>query len=307
VKILITGASGFIGQHLVNQLITNEEYQLVLPLRNTTNNQWDHHKIKIISLQDFATASKEYWEETLKEISVVIHLAAVTSSTSNESCHNINVIGTRNLLDGIKSSKSVSRLIYLSSIKVNGETTEKNKPFTESSPTDPSDSYAISKSVAENTIKEALRGTHIDWVIIRPPLVYGPNSSGNLNLLKNIISKKIPLPFGSIKNKRSMISVESLVKLIDICIEHPNAQNQLFLASDAYSPSTKELIEHIGNQIGIKTYLIPIPAWLLLFLLTIIGKKSIASRLIHSLEIDSSKAKKELQWDAPFCPNKLTS
>ena len=228
-KILLTGYSGFVGSHLLNTL--NSYYTVSLLGRTPPKNvDFNFHQSELNELSDFS--------ESLVDVNVLIHCAA-RAHIMNDDCQDpltefrkVNTHGTLNLAKQAAAA-GVSRFIYISSIKVNGDSTEVNKPFKYNDKHNPLDPYGLSKSEAETALFELGKKTGMEIVIIRPPLVYGEGVKANFASLMNLVKKGLPLPFRWInKNNRSLVSVYNLCDLITVCIIHPKAANNVFLASD---------------------------------------------------------------------------
>ncbi|MFM9834989.1 MAG: NAD-dependent epimerase/dehydratase family protein, partial [Methylophilaceae bacterium] len=245
------------------------------------------------------------WSTSLQNVEVVIHLAARVHVMNEKALDPltefrlINVEGTVNFarqaaLAGIK------RFIYLSSIKVNGETTERGKPFSETDTPRPMDAYGISKFEAEQGLMKIMHETKMEVVMIRPPLVYGQGVKANFASLLNIISRKIPLPLGDIQNKRSFVYLGNLVSLIQLCTQHSAAANQVFLVSDGHDLSTTELLQKCAIAMCVKSRLISVPQKWIVAIATLLGKKEVAERLCGNLQVDITKANKLLGWVPPF-------
>jgi len=211
----------------------------------------------------------------------------------------VNVEGTLNLARQAAKA-GVSRFVYISSIKVNGEQTASGKPFTPDDEPAPEDSYGVSKLEAETGLHEIASETGMEVVIIRPPLVYGPGVKGNFASMIKLVDKGLPLPLGAIHNKRSLVALDNLVDLITTCIDHPAAANQVFLAGDGQDVSTTELLRGVGRAMGKPARLIPVPAGMLMFGAGLLGKKAVGQRLLGSLQVDISKARNLLGWEPPL-------
>jgi len=209
----------------------------------------------------------------------------------------VNVDSTLNLANQAAEA-GVKRFIFISSIGVNGVIN--TQPFTEDDTPNPVDFYAQSKWEAEQGLWEVQRETGMELVIIRPPLVYGPNAPGNFGSLMRWVNKSIPMPLGAIHNKRSLVAVDNLVDLIITCIDSPAAANQVFLAGDGEDLSTTELLRGVAKAAGVSSRLIPVPATVLMFVASILGKKAVAQRLLGSLQVDISKARDLLGWTPPL-------
>jgi len=207
----------------------------------------------------------------------------------------VNVDGTINLARQAAEA-GVRRFIFISSIKVNGEQTSFGRPFTAEDIPVPVDAYGISKYEAERGLLKISADTGLEVVIIRPPLVYGPGVKGNFSSMMRVVKKGFPLPLGAIKNKRSLVALDNLVDLIITCINHPAAANQVFLAGDGEDLSTTELLRGVAKAAGVSSRLIPVPASVLMFMASLVGKKEMAQRLLGSLQVDISKACDLLGW-----------
>ena len=285
VKILLTGSKGFLGSHTADCLNTNPDIRLTCSVQRL-----------------FSNAD---WAAELVGQQVVIHCAGLTNVFKNEFAdtlsefRRVNVQGTLKLCQQA-ATFGVRRFIFISSIKVNGEQTPLDRPFTATDTPAPVDAYGISKNEAEEGIRKVALETGMEIVIIRPPLVYGPNAKGNFARLLNLVNKGFLLPFGSIYNKRSLVSLDNLVDLIITCIKHPRAANQVFLAGDGQDLSTTELLRAIASATGVSSRLLPMPAFVLMFAASLLGKKAIAQRLLGSLQVDISKARNLLGWIPPL-------
>ncbi|WP_415897518.1 NAD-dependent epimerase/dehydratase family protein [Neptuniibacter sp. QD57_21] len=291
-KILVTGASGFVGSAVAAKLI--DDYQLISVVRKGASKEKIPGQVMSIN----GLENDVDFSEALADIDVVIHIAAKAHNTSVEESeyYKVNVEGTLNLARQAARC-GVKRFIFLSSIGVNGS--ENQKPFTEADEPQPSELYAESKWRAEQGLWDISEQYNLDVVIIRPPLVYGPNAPGNFGRLVRLAQKGIPLPLGNIKNQRSFIALDNLVDLIATCVEHPDASNQLFVAGDGCDVSTTDLLLGLSRAMGKSLYLIPLPANLLMFFMSAVGKEKMARQLLGSLRVDISKARSLLGWEPP--------
>lgn len=295
INILLTGASGFVGNALVTDLtrLKDSKFSVSVALRKPQYfSGYTSFHINDIS-------GKTDWSEALANQNVVIHTAARAHIMKDEMAdllaeyRKVNVDGTLNLAR--KAAKAgIKRFIFISSIGVNGNINI--CPFTEEDKPNPVEPYAQSKWEAEQGLWQIQRETGIEIVIIRPPLVYGTNAPGNFGSLIRWVDKGIPLPLGAIHNKRTLVALDNLVDLIITCIDHPSAANQVFLAGDGEDVSTTELLRAVAKAMGKPSRLIPVPAGLLMFGATVLGKKAMAQRLLGSLQIDMSKARDLLGW-----------
>lgn len=296
-KLLVTGSTGFIGQALIARLITNNSYEVYAAVRKlVTIFPSEVNQLKF----DGLTLSTD-WKNYLEGVDCVIHTAArvhVMSDASNDPLYEFRKVNTEGTLSlARQAAKSgVRRFIYLSSIKVNGEGTLSGAPFTADDIVAPTDPYALSKYEAEQGLLSLAEETEMEVVIIRPPLVYGPGVKANFLSMMKWLYKSIPLPFGAIHNKRSLVALDNLVDLIITCIKHPSAANEIFLVSDDEDLSTSELLTRVSNAEGKQALLLPVNQKVLEFCLGLIGKKALAQRLCTSLQVDISKTKKLLNW-----------
>ena len=293
--ILLSGHTGFVGQVLVEALNTKK---LVLVGRRKFDIQsYAFFQITFDAIEQFT--------ECLSGVSVVIHLAARAHIMNDEvsdplaEYRKVNVDGTLNLARQAAAT-GVKRFIYLSSIKVNGESTTGRSAFFDTDMPAPEDPYGLSKKEAEDGLRQLSTETGMEVVIIRPPLVYGPGVKANfLNLLK-LSTTGLPLPFGLVNNRRSTIYVGNLVDFIIRCIDHPNAANETFLVSDGEDLSLRLLITHIRSALGRSALLLPVPLFMFKLVAALTGKRAVVDRLIGDLQVDSSKARDLLNWTPPY-------
>ncbi len=300
-NILITGATGLIGSRVIEMLTLNSRFTPIAAMRN--QHTVFPKQVKTIKVDDLGPGNA--WDKVLEDIEVIIHTAArvhVMSENAKDPLsefRRVNVDGTLNLARQA-SNLGVKRFIFLSSIKVNGENTSLNHPFTEEDSPLPVDSYAISKFETEVGLFKLAEETDMEIVCIRPPLVYGPGVKANFLSMIRWVKRGVPLPFGAIHNKRSLVGLDNLVDLIITCIEHPAARNQIFLASDGEELSTTELLTRLSYALGKRPRLFSINQKLLELCLIILGRKSVVQRLCNSLEVDIQKSRKLLNWSPPF-------
>jgi nucleoside-diphosphate-sugar epimerase len=299
-RVLITGASGFVGAALAT--VTHEKGFVVRGVVRSLSESIPNF-VEQVSIGNINLDTN--WRVGLDNTDVVIHLAArvhIMQDTVNDPLaefRHINTAATLNLAKQASES-GVKRFIYLSSIKVNGDVSQLEFPFTENDDYVPVDPYALSKYEAEQGLLELTKKTQMEVVIIRPPLVYGPGVKANFLSMMKWLYKSAPLPFGSIHNKRSLVTLDNLVDLILTCIEHPAAANQLFLVSDGEDLSTTELLNRVAIALGKKPRLLPVNQQLLELGLNLVGKKDLAQRLCGSLQVDIGKAQKLLNWTPPI-------
>jgi len=244
------------------------------------------------------------WSYALQGMNVVIHLAARVhvmldhSSDPLQEFRKINVNGTLNLAKQAVLA-GVQRFVFISSIKVNGESTPLGQPFHADDAAMPVDAYGISKREAEDALRQLADETGMEVVIIRPPLVYGAGVKANFYSMMRWLDKGIPLPLGAIHNQRSLVALDNLVDLIITCIDHPAAANQTFLVSDGDDLSTSELLRRTASALGQSAKLLSVPVWLLQTGASLLGKRTVAQRLCGSLQLDITKTRQLLNWTPP--------
>ncbi len=298
-KVLLTGATGFVGAEIQAQLLQRSDHSVVIASR--TESATLAPQCRVHTLGNFG--SETAWYEALIDVDCVVHVAGRAHVLEKEvdALELFREANTRATLNLARQSAAsgVKRFVFISSIAVNGAFTT-GVPFTEDSDLSPSTDYAISKFEAEAGLMEIANTTDMDVVIIRPPLVYAANAPGNFRRLLKLVSTGIPLPLGRVNNRRSMIALENLVDLILVCINHPAAGNQVFLASDGEDVSTGQLITYLAKGMGRGGLLIPLPVALLQILATLGGKQGIYTQLCGSLQIDSCKAVNLLGWTRPL-------
>lgn len=275
-NILISGASGFVGQALclflqrAGHTVTKVDRSIL-----ASRSCYPGHYDCLISLAGRA------------------HVMQETSANVYQAYAEININYTLKMAQ-LANDLNIKRFVFLSSIKVNGE--RSTTPFTSKDQPFPHDEYGKTKLEAEIGIKQFCESHGIEWVIIRPPLIYGPAVKANFKSLIKLCKKPLPLPFGSINNKRSLISLDNLNSFITLCCEHPHAVNQIFLISDDQDISTKQLIRTIRVSLGQRSLLLPFPPLVLNWIFNLIGKKNLSERLLSNLQVDISNAKELLNW-----------
>lgn len=299
-NVLLTGASGFLGRAIIKELSRSSNLELMAVVRSPSAEFLEVVKICQVNEVDGATD----WRLALSECDVIIHAAArvhvmdETSSDPLAEFRRVNVDGTLNLARQA-ASLGVRRFVFISSIKVNGEETNPGTPYFADAQPMPLDPYGISKMEAEKGLREIEKETGLEVVIIRPPLVYGPGVKANFLAMMRWLKKGVPLPFGAIDNRRSLVALGNLVDLIRVCIEHPAAAGQIFLVSDGEDLSTTELLRRMAAALNVPTRLLPVPVWILSNGATLLGKKALSQRLCGSLQVDISKTRELLGWTPP--------
>lgn len=296
----ITGATGFVGRALVEHLLANSAHPLRVAVRDGRLSS--SARVEVVNVPSLAPDNR--WEGLVVGTDVVIHCAArvhVLSDSAGDpehEYHQANVLGTLNLAEQAAAA-GVRRFIFISSIKVNGESTEPGTAFHADAPAQPQDPYGRSKMQAEEALRQLASRTAMEVVIIRPVLVYGPGVKANFRNMMRWLDKGLPLPLGAIDNRRSLVALDNLVDLIATCIDHPAAANQTFLVSDGRDLSTTELLRRMGTALGKAPRLLPVPTWLLRGAAAALGKAAFSQRLCGSLQVDISKTRDMLGWTPP--------
>ncbi len=272
-RLLITGANGFIGRNLHARALLDPQWNVVPATRAQTG----------------AINESTDWTSLLDGVDVVIHTANLAHSNhpANE-VHRVNVLGTKNLLDQSVRA-GVSRFIYISSIKAKSEE---------------HDAYADSKAAAEQVLRSQPADRAVPYVIVRPPLVYGPGVSGNFARLSRAIASGKPVPLGAIDNRRGFIGVDNLADFLLTCAVHPNAVNQAFAVSDGRDASVGDFARAIAkaatDATGVKTRIVNMPEWMLRLAGTLTGKRDTISKLCDDLPVDITLARDLLDWNPPY-------
>jgi len=299
-RVAVTGATGLVGQALCSALTPHDF--LIRAIVRSANIDLKSSLFAIAPISEINGQTD--WFNALEDIDCIVHCAArahVMNETETDALaayRAVNVDGTRRLAEqAVKSG--VKRLVYLSSIKVNGEQTSTGVGFTATDFAKPEDPYGISKWEAEQVLLEVAARTGLEVVIIRPPLVYGSGVKGNFHSMLKWLSRGIPLPLGAIHNTRSLVGIDNLVDLIITCINHPAAANQTFLVSDGEDLSTTDLLRRLGKVLHKPARLLPVPASVLGFTAQLAGKKAVAQRLLGNLQVDISKTREVLDWSPP--------
>ena len=240
------------------------------------------------------------WSTALDGCDTVIHLAARVHVMDDRAAdplaafRAVNVVATENLARQAVR-QGVRRFVFVSSIKVNGEETS-DVPFRSSDVPAPLDAYGKSKLEAERVLHEVAKETGLEVVVVRPPLVYGPGVGANFRRLMQLVKAGVPLPLGSIHNRRSLVALDNLVDLLIACAHRPDAAGQTFLVSDGHDVATPELIRMLAAAMGKRAWLSPVPSRLLAAGAGILGKSAAADRLLGSLQVDIEQTQTRLGW-----------
>lgn len=298
-KILITGGTGFVGRAMLARLVCRSDVRVLAWIRRVDALL----PVGVIPVpvshgRTFAAGARAEELDTVIHCAARVHVMTDTAQDPLAEFREANVDLTLNLARSAVEA-GARRFIFISSVKVNGETTPSGRPFTAADKPAPIGPYAQSKYEAEVGLRQISAETGLEVVIIRTPLVYGPGVRANFRSMMRWLSMGWPLPLGGLTNKRSLVALNNLVDLIDICIDHPAAANQVFLAGDGQDLSTSELLRGVARAMGKPSRLIPVPSSLLMLAATLLGKKAVAQRLLGSLQVDISKARNLLEWEPP--------
>ena len=300
--VVVTGASGFVGSSLSTSLAA-AGFRVRAAVRAGTPAELPGCSgVERAILGDLS--ARPGWSSVLTNVDCVVHCAArahVMHETAGEALaayRAVNVDGSRRLAEQAAAA-GVRRLVYLSSIKVNGEQTALGAPFSLSDRPAPEDGYGVSKWEAEQALWDVSAKTGLEVVVLRPPLVYGPGVKGNLARLLKLVRLGLPLSFSAVQNKRSLIGLDNLVDLLIRCVDHPEAAGQTFLVSDGEDLSTPDLIRHMAAAMNRSPRLFPLPISLLRLAGSASGKRAEIDRLVGSLQIDSSHTRQVLSWAPP--------
>jgi len=279
-SVAVTGAAGFIGSALFAELAAR---------------QFNVHQVPRSSVE-------------IAGVQCVIHCAARAHIMRDEALdplteyRRVNVQGTLNLAHHAAAA-GVKRFVFLSSVKVNGESTDRLlRPFgarNDGVGAAPEDAYGLSKWEAEQGLWQIASQTGMEVVVVRPPLVYGPGVKGNFARLLKLVHSGVPLPLAAVNNRRSFIGLDNLVDLLICCVDHPKAAGQTLLASDNCDLSTPELLRMIANAMGRSARLFPMPVPLLRLAGRALGRLNEVDRLVGSLQVDSSRTRSLLDWIPP--------
>lgn len=297
VRVLVTGSRGFIGRSFVASLQSMQFYVTSVIRSSGGANNILPNEVCIDSLD-----SSTNWSSVLKDIDVVVHLAARSYIVNDhaldplEEYRQANTYSTLNLATEA-ARVGVRRFVFVSTLKVNGELSQVGKPFRFDDKPQPQSPYAISKYEAERGLHKIAAETGMEVVVVRPPLVYGAGVKGNFASLLRWVEKGLPLPLGGVtNNKRSLVGLDNLVDVLLACVSHPSAANQTFLVSDGEDLSTVELLQRIGHAIGRVPLLLRVPPQSLNFVATLLGKSGVATRLLGCLQVDIAHTCEILGW-----------
>ncbi len=301
-RVLVTGASGFVGRRLTAMLAASGR-DVRAALRTSASSPALPTGVDAVTVGDLDAATD--WRAALEGVDSVVHLAArvhVMQDTAADPLaefRRVNVAGTLNLAHQAALA-GVRRLVFVSSVKVNGEGTVPGRPYTADDAPAPLDAYGVSKHEAEMGLQDIGQATGLEITIIRPVLVYGPGVGANFEAMMRWLYRGVPLPLGAIDNRRSLVAVDNLADLIVACLDHPAAANQVFLASDGEDVSTTVLLRRTADALGKRARLLPVPVPVLRLGARLLGKQDFAQRLCGSLQVDIGKTRNRLGWTPPL-------
>ncbi len=296
-KLLVTGANGFVGQALCCEAIARG-----IEVRGATRQSCALPAGVEPVVLDLEDAN---WTQALQGVDAVIHLAARVHVMQDDSTdpvaefRRVNVAGTAHLAR-VAAAAGVQRFVFVSSIKVNGEATDGIRRFSASDTPDPRDNYGVSKWEAEQALHSIAAETGLEIVIGRPPLVYGAGVKGNFAQMLNVLARGIPLPLATVKNRRSLIYLGNFVDALILCAMHPAASGQTYLLSDGEDISTSDLLRQLTQGMGCPARLFHCPQALLKLAGRLTNRTEQIERLLGSLQVDSNKIRRELGWTPPY-------
>ncbi len=317
-RVLVTGAGGFVGRALCQGLersghSVRRAVRVGVANGKNVGPPISGRAVDIPARENRYTAEtvatgaigpETNWAVALSGIEAVVHLAARVHVLREKSRNPlaefrlVNVAGSTRLAQEAATA-GVRRLVYVSSIKVNGESTQAS-PFTETDTPRPQDAYGLSKLEAEQALRKISKETGMEVVIVRPPLVYGPGVGGNFLRMMHWVNRGFPLPLGAVRNSRSLIYLGNLVDVLMTCVSDPRAAGKNFLVSDGEDVSTPELLRRLAQAMGRRPRLVSFPPVLLHLAGLLTGRSAEIERLLGSLRVDSSRIRRELQWSPPF-------
>lgn len=303
-QLAVTGATGLVGHALLAALLECRHFRLRGLVRRLPADRLPG--VDYLALGDLTAAQD--WHTALAGVDVLLHAAARVHVMNDvvidplSEFRRVNVDGTLNLARQAAKA-GVRRFVFVSSLKVNGESSVLGQPFLASDTPAPADPYGISKHEAEDGLRLVAAQTGMEVVIIRPPLVYGPGVKANFRAMMRWLVRGVPLPLGAIHNKRSLLALGNLIDLLIVCVDHPAAAGQIFLVSDGEDLSTTELLRRLGAALGRPARLLPVPQGVLTVAATLLGQQAVLQKLCTSLQVDISKTEALLGWSPPISVN----
>lgn len=295
--VLVTGGNGFVGRALVSHLLATQSRPVVAAVRREAASVPEGAEKRVLAdMEAPADLAAQ-----LGDVDIVVHTAARVHVMNDQHADPlsqfrlINTHGTLALAEQAARA-GVKRFIFISSIKVNGESSMPGRPLRADDPVRPEDPYAVSKREAEEGLERLAQATGMEVVIIRPVLVYGPGVGANMASMMRWLDRGVPLPLGAVDNRRSLLSLANLVDFIRVCMTHPSAPGQTFLVSDGEDVSTSELLRRMAHALGRRVLLIPVPPSWLMLAGRLTGQAAVLQRLLGTLQVDISKNAQILGW-----------
>lgn len=303
-RVLVTGATGFVGRVVCRHLLDRGFAVRACLQHGEERSLLTHLRGPIVCHYLGDIGANPHWEEPIEGVDAIVHLAARVhimhdhAVDPREAYQRVNVHGTE-VLARAAAEQGVRRLVFVSTAKVNGESTSERR-FSEGDPPNPQDPYAVSKWEAEEALRFVAANTGLEIVIVRPPLVYGPGVRANFLRLMRLVELGVPLPLPDTKNRRSLIGVENLADFLVRCVSHLGAANETLMVSDGEDVSTRELIDRLARALGRSARFLPVPEFAARLAARFVGKEAAVNRLLGSLAINSDKARLRLGWKPPF-------
>ena len=303
-RLLITGANGFLGNAVCTKAV-ERGYSVRGVTRSTYDWRLGCTSLGVENIEIGDINAHTDWKRAVLDCDVVVHLAArvhIMREDANDPLAEFRLINTEatEKLARCAAINGVQRFVYISSIGVNGLFTEDNVQFLESDSANPHNAYTLSKWEAEQVLHRVAAETGLEVVILRPPLVYGAGAPGNFAQMLRLVELGIPLPLAGVKNKRDLIYVGNLVDAIMTCVRHSSAAGETYLVSDGETVSTPEILVELAKALGVSSRVFPWPIGLLKLMAGLFGKTGQVQRLIGSLQVDSTKIRRELGWKPPY-------
>lgn len=304
-RILITGANGFVGRSTCATLLAAGHEVVAQQRAPALATRSAHPGLTMLQAplgermaHDAALMAQLQRCDAIVHTAARVHLLNDTATNPLAAFRAVNTHMTLQLAR-LAVAAGVKRFVFVSTVKVNGEWTAHSQAFGPDDPPAPSDPYAVSKLEAEEALLALANDTGLEVVIVRPPLVYGPGVRANFERLMNAVWRGLPLPLGAVHNRRSLVGVENLASCLERCATHPAAAQQRFLVSDGQDVSTPDLLRAMGRALGRPARLLPVPQPLLAAGLRLLGRGELAQRLCASLAVDSRKLQERLDWTPP--------
>lgn len=292
-KAAVSGASGFVGRRLLQALAASGDE--AVPLVRTAGAVPGAIAIGDLSADGPINLPRM---DALVHLAARVHVMHERASDPLEAYRRANVHGTRRMLEAARRA-GAARFVFVSTIKVLGEETPPDRPFGQDAPPNPVDPYAVSKLEAENAVIEFCERHAMTWSIVRPVLVHGSGVGGNFVQLIRLVDSQVPLPFGAIDNRRSLLSVDNLAAFLAAALYHPYLSGRIVNLADEPAHSTPSMIRSLAAALGRRARLFPVPARALELAAALVGRGAAVQRLTRSLHVDTSQLVREMPWQPP--------